>query len=76
MPFFYEKRLQPIHMDKLESVLLASEDASGAKKFGGPGWSRTNDVSYVTVLQTASFTNLDTDPCGCGCWIRTSVFGS
>ena len=49
-----EKRLQPIHMDKLESVLLASEDASGAKKFGGPGWSRTNDVSYVTVLQTAA----------------------
>ena len=57
-----EKRLQPIHMDKLESVLLASEDASGAKKFGGPGWSRTNDVSYVTVLQTAAIATMQTDP--------------
>lgn len=49
-------------MDKLESVLLASEDASGAKKFGGPGWSRTNDVSYVTVLQTAAIATMQTDP--------------
>ena len=29
---------------------------------GGPGGNRTNNVSDVTILQTASFTNLDTDP--------------
>lgn len=26
----------------------------GTPFLGGPGWNRTNDVSYVTVLQTAA----------------------
>ena len=27
---------------------------TGVPRFGGPGWSRTNGVSHVTVLQTAA----------------------
>ena len=33
-----------------------------AKAVGGPGWTRTNDVSYVTDLQSAAVAAMHTDP--------------
>ena len=30
--------------------------------FGGPGWTRTNGVSYVTALQAAAIATMRTDP--------------
>ena len=35
---------------------------------GGPGWTRTNDVSNVTNLQSAAVAAMHTDPYGGTGW--------
>ena len=40
--------------------------------FGGLGWTRTNDVSNVTDLQSAAVAAMHTDPYGVAGWDWTS----
>ena len=52
----------------LEGALHYQEDL-----IGGPGWSRTNDVSNVTSLQPAAIATMLTDPYGDPTENRTPV---
>ena len=48
----------------LRSVSCSSRTilVTSTSNFGGPGWTRTNDVSYVTDLQSAEIATIHTDP--------------
>lgn len=48
-----------IRRQRVSYLPIATKSGSQRSRFlnGGPGWSRTNDVSYVTDLQSAAIAN-------------------
>ena len=48
--------------------MLGGFHKEAALLYGGPGWTRTNDVSNVTDLQSAAVAAMHTDPYGGTGW--------